>query len=257
MGSVDARLDGDVLRVVFNNPARRNAMTLAMWTALGDLCADPPPARVMVLEGAGDRAFVSGADISEFETLRATPEAIARYDAAVERAEEGLSALPMPVIAKIRGACVGGGLGLAVRCDLRIAADTARLGVTPAKLGLGYGYREVALIERVVGPAAAADLLFTGRIVDAGEADRLRLVNRVVADAELDAVVDDLARVIAANAPLTVRALKASLVALGQDPAERNLDRIVDMVRACYESDDYREGRAAFIEKRAPRFRGA
>jgi enoyl-CoA hydratase len=255
-GRLDIREEGGILRVILDNPARRNAMTLAMWEALGDLCADPPAARVVMLEGAGDRAFCAGADISEFEAVRATPEAIQRYDAAVARAEEGLSALPIPVIAKIRGACVGGGLGLAARCDMRIAGETARFGVTPAKLGLGYSFREVALIERLVGPAVAAEMLYTGRIMAADEAARAGLTNRVVPEAALDETAGTLAAAIAANAPLTIRAVKASLIAAGQDPAARDLDGIAEMVRACYASEDYAEGRRAFAEKRPPVFRG-
>lgn len=253
-GTLHIAVEGPIARLTFDNPGKHNAMTLAMWQALGDFCADPPAVRVVLLAGAGEKAFVSGADITEFALTRATPEQVAIYDAAVERAEAGLAALPMPTLAMIRGWCIGGGLGIAARCDMRIASDDARFAVTPARLGLGYAFHEVAGLHRVLGPALTADLLFTARQMDAAEAQRCGLVNRVTQPNTLAATATETASTIAANAPLTIRAIKAALVAC--DTTGAGTPEIAAMVQACYDSADYAEGRAAFAEKRQPHFQG-
>ncbi|WP_112322786.1 enoyl-CoA hydratase [Oceanibium sediminis] len=250
---------GPVARITFNNPGRLNAMRLGMWSALGDICAalaTPGDIRVVLLSGAGERAFVSGADISEFGAVRSGAAAVERYDAEVARAEDGLSALPIPTLARIRGHCVGGGLGIAVRCDLRVAATDARFAVTPAKLGLGYVPESVAALYRLLGPSVTADLLFTARQMDAEEALRTGLVNQVVLPGALDAHCDDTAARIAANAPLTIRAIKEALKACGTSRDPETFAAAARLVEACCESDDYQEGQAAFAEKRAPRFTG-
>lgn len=246
----------DRVTVRFNNPARLNAMTLSMWHALGDVITNmSPDTRVVVVTGTGARAFVSGADISEFATLRSTRAQINAYNAAVARALDALAALPMPVVARISGYCIGGGLEIATRCDLRLASETARFAFTPAKLGLAVATDEIAALTRLIGPSATSDLLYTARQVGAEEALRWGLVNEVVPESDLDAATETLAARIAGNAPLTIRAVKAALRA-GPDPDDRTRNRIDDMVRACYDSADYAEGQAAFAAKRAPVFQG-
>ncbi|MDD9715890.1 enoyl-CoA hydratase [Dinoroseobacter sp. PD6] len=250
--------EGPVARITLNNPDRLNAMRLAMWQGLGDLAAElaASDARVVVLRGAGDRAFCAGADISEFPQVRATPEGVAAYNRTVARALEGLAALPMPVLAAIRGHCIGGGLEIAVRCDLRLASETAHIAFTPAKLGLAIGADEVAALARIAGPAAAAELLYTAQPVDAARAERWGLVNRRVPEDMLMDETDALARTIAANAPLTLRAVKAGLAAFARPGDAAAASHADALVKTCYDSADYREGQRAFAEKRRPEFKG-
>jgi enoyl-CoA hydratase len=248
-----------VARLTFNNPARRNALSVEMRMALPDVLkgfeADPD-VRVVVITGAGDKAFVSGADISEFGAQRTEPEARAAYDAKAAEGGAAWAALTKPVIAMIRGFCIGGGLLTALQADIRIAADDARFGVPAARLGLGYGYGGVETLMTLVGPAHAADILFSARHLDAAEAERVGLVNRVVPVADLEDEVSGLARAITANAPLTIAAVKAALVEARRSPDKRDKARVAAMVDACFRSEDYREGQKAFAEKRPPIFRG-
>lgn len=246
-------------RVVFNQPEKRNAMSVAMWEGLGqalDHFAADPEVRVVVLEGAGDKAFVSGADISQFEAQRSDAEAQRAYERLTAAGRDKLAAFPKPVIAKIRGFCLGGGLGIAMQADLRIAAEDASFGIPAAKLGLAYGFGTVQLLTGLVGPAHARMLLYTGERVDAWEAERIGLVNDVVPVELLDGTVAKLAGTIAANAPLTIRAAKLSIAAAAQDPAARDMAGVQAAFAACFDSADYREGRRAFLEKRKPRFTG-
>lgn len=243
--------------VVFDNQTKRNAMTLAMWrsfaSALNTFASDPT-VRTIILAGAGNQAFVSGSDISEFDKVRNTPKTINYYNATVEAAEAKLFRLSKPTIAKLKGVCVGGGVGIAVCSDIRIASETARFAVTSAKLGLGYGVSGVKRIYELVGPSAAADLLYSGRMISAQEALQIGLVTAVVHDDLIDNHVEDYAETIAANAPLSIAASKAAIQACG--------DRVIDhemlekMVDDCYASDDYDEGRNAFSQKRKPQFNG-
>ncbi|MBW8825594.1 MAG: enoyl-CoA hydratase/isomerase family protein [Acidobacteria bacterium] len=251
--------NGPVATLVFNNPERRNAVSLEMWLEvaeqLGRLAA-VPEVRALVVSGAGGRAFVSGADISRFDDERSSPQGVDRYNEASSAAYAALEAFPRPTIAKITGGCVGGGVNLAVCCDLRVCDDSARFCVPAAKLGLGYGYEPVRRLAAIVGVSNATDLLLTARLIDAAEALRIGLVHRVVAAAELDAVVDDLAASVAANAPLTVAALKAICKAVADPGAPADRGRLDALVAACFESDDYGEGRRAFLEKRPADFNG-
>ena len=251
-GKILLDVDSGVALVTFNNPDRRNAMSLDMWdglvAALDALEADPS-VRVLVLTGAGSKAFVSGADISQFGAARADAEAQREYDRRTSGGRARLAAFPRPVIARIRGFCLGGGLGIALQADLRIAAEDSEFGIPAARLGLAYSAQMVKQLVSVVGPAHARMLLYTGSRISAREAERIGLVNRVVPDGELSDVVLDLARSIADNAPLSVRAAK--LAVAGEDEAV-----VAAAIDACFDSEDYREGRAAFAEKRAPRFRG-
>lgn len=251
------RSDG-IGRIVFNKPEKMNAMSLDMWQGLHealDAFASDGAVRVVVLSGAGDRAFVSGADISEFGEKRSTPEAVEVYNRTYLEADEALRTLPKPSIAAIRGFCVGGGLGIAMACDIRICSTGSRLGIPAAKLGLGYGLAGTRRLVDIAGPAAASEVLFSARLFEAGEALGMRLVNRVVAEDVLDDEVAAMAGRIAANAPLTVATAKQAIRAAG-DPQPGDAERIAAMVAACYASEDYAEGRRAFAERRLPKFRG-
>ncbi|CAL8978554.1 Short-chain-enoyl-CoA hydratase [Rhodoplanes serenus] len=245
--------------LTFNNPERHNAVSLDMWEAAGTLLegfAADPAVRVVVLTGAGGKAFVSGADISRFEDERADVAAYERYNAAVERTTALLAAFPKPTVAMIRGYCLGGGVAIAVCCDLRICSDNSRFAVPAARLGIGYAYGGLTRIVDLVGPAFAKEILFTARQFTAAEAHQMGLVNQVVAHDELDAYVRDYAGQIAENAPLTVAAAKVAVGEAVKDPGERDLARCDAMVRACFDSRDYVEGRRAFMEKRKPEFEG-
>lgn len=258
-GGVTLTRTGRRAAILLSNPGKMNAMRLAMWEALGDVClrlAEDSDISVISLEGAGDRAFVAGADISEFGQTRANADSSKRYNAAVTRAEDALETLPVPVVALVRGYCVGGGLALALRCDVRLARDDARFAITPGKLGLGYGFGGVAALRRRLSHAATADLLFSGRKLGADEALTKGLCDQVFAtesfEDEARAYVDTLE----GNAPLTLRAAKAALIELDRAAADRDRDRVDAMVAACFDSADYREGQRAFAEKRKPRFEG-
>ena len=245
--------------VTFNNPEKRNAMSLGMRTALpGALAAlaDDPEVRVVVCTGAGDRAFVSGADISEFGAQRTDAAARAEYDRAGAAIDRAWKSLDKPVIAMIRGFCIGGGLVTALQADIRIAAEGSQFGIPAARLGLGYGFGGVTALTALVGPAVTADILFSARRLDAAEALRVGLVNRVVPADRLEAEVMTLATTITQNAPLTVAAAKVAIRAAGQPSDRRDLSRVTEMVEACFQSDDYREGQRAFAEKRPPTFLG-
>jgi enoyl-CoA hydratase len=252
--------DGAIGWITFNNPARHNAVSMSMWQALFDVVSDfaaDDAIRVVVVKGAGDRAFVSGADISEFEEKRSSPETTQAYNATAHRASQALKDVNKPTIAMIRGYCIGGGTAAAVCCDLRICTENAKFGVPAAKLGLGYGLNRAQPLVDLVGPAFAKEMFFTGRQFDAREAEKMGLVNRVVADDALEATIDEMTRTIAANAPLTVRCAKLVVGEALKDVAERDVAAADRAVAACFASADYKEGQAAFMEKRKPRFIGA
>jgi len=253
------RKEGPVGYVIFNNPERRNAVSLEMWEATARILDDfgnDNAVRVVVLTGAGDKAFVSGADISRFENERANEEAFTRYNKAVERANAAVYDYPKPTIAMIRGFCIGGGVGLALSCDLRICSEDSRFAVPAAKLGLGYAYPGLKKLVDVVGPSFAKEIFYTARQFDAEEARRMGLVNRVVPAAELAAYVKTYAEAIGENAPLTIAAAKFTVGEAVKDESKRDLARCDAMVKQCFESRDYIEGRRAFMEKRKPVFTG-
>lgn len=254
-----AEKDGPIGWMIYNNPARHNAMSLEMQQAIPVILEDfrnDPEVRVVVLRGAGDRAFVSGADISEFESKRSTAEARRHYDEAGGRAGAALARLEVPIIAMVRGFCMGGGLATAMRADLRIASEDAVFGIPAARLGLGYGFGGVKGLVDLVGPAYASEILLSARRFSAQEALEMGLLNRVVPVEQLEKSVRELALQIASNAPLTVRASKAAIREAMKDREKRDLERVERLVRECFESEDYVEGRTAFMEKRRPVFRG-
>jgi len=254
-----SRKEGGVGYVVFNNPERHNAVSLEMWDAtrhiLDDFAHDAN-VRVVVLTGAGGKSFVSGADISEFEKLRSSQELVDRYNSVSEKAFSGIYEFPKPTIAMIRGYCIGGGLGLAVCCDMRICSDNSKFGIPAAKLGLGYGYTGVKRLVDVVGPSFAKEIFYTARQFDAEEARVMGLVNRVVPSAELETFVKNYADTISGNAPLTVHAVKVTIGEAVKEDAQRNIALANELVQKCYASNDYKEGRKAFMEKRKPAFTG-
>lgn len=254
-----ATKEGSIGWIVFNNPARRNAVSVEMWEALSEIVRDyasDPAIRVIVLRGAGGKAFVSGADISEFEQKRATPEATEAYRQLSERATMDLQYVNKPTIAMIEGFCIGGGVSVALSCDLRIAGESARFGVPAARLGLGYELPGVRKLVQVVGPAFAKEIFYTARQFTAQEALAMGLINRAVPDADLESYVGAYAATIGANAPLTVASIKTIIGEAMKDESKRDealCDRVVDQ---CFNSEDYVEGRRAFMEKRPAVFKG-
>lgn len=249
--------------LTLNQPERRNAISLAMWQAIGDAArafeADEN-VRAVVLHGAGGRAFASGADISEFEQVRANAEQKKRYAEIAERGRAGLAGLSKPLLAMIQGYCIGGGLALALQADLRFASSDSRFGIPAARLGLGYEYAGLAALARLVGPARARDLLFSARQLDAAEALAFGLVNAVHGPEALPGAVAAYAAQLAANAPLTLRAAKAALRAFERqasgDLSQADVAAAERLVDQCFDSADYAEGRRAFMDKRTPRFSG-
>lgn len=250
--------DGALAWIVIDNPSRMNALTADMWRALPDIvrgAVEDPDVRVVVLRGAGDRAFSAGADISEFESAR-TGDAAATYDALNDGAFQALIGCPKPIIAMIHGFCLGGGLALAVCCDIRLADDASQFAIPAAKLGIGYNARWVRPILSAVPAASAKELLFTGRRFRSAEAEAIGLVNRLTPAADLEAATRALAAEIAGNAPLSVAAAKLAIDEIARHPQSPNMAALDAAVARCFESDDYAEGRRAFLEKRKPEFTG-
>lgn len=257
---IRAEVEGPIGRLVVANPARRNAVSLDMWKAIPGAMAAleaHPDVRVVVVRGDGDLAFVSGADISEFSTVRKDAACARDYEASNAEAFAAIRNSSKPTLAMIRGFCLGGGMGLAVACDLRIAADDAVFGIPAARLGVGYPPDCMADVVAAVGPQRAKELFFTARRLGAREALEIGLVIAVHSVEALENEAIDLAHAIAHNAPLTIRAAKAAIdsVAAGTQAADRA--RLVELTDACFASADFAEGRTAFLEKREPKFHGA
>jgi enoyl-CoA hydratase/carnithine racemase len=245
--------------ITFNNPEKRNAMSLDMWEGLGHALVelrDDADVRVVIMVGAGDKAFVSGADISQFEKTRHNAQASEEYSKRSAAQRALLADYPKPIIACIRGFCLGGGMQVAMLADIRIAAEHSQFGIPAAKLGIAYGYDGLKNLVSLVGPSWARLLMYTGMRIDAAEGLRIGLVDRVVPDAELWNATLDIARTISGNAPLAIQAAKITIAQVLKDPDKRDMDAIKQAGIACMDSEDFREGRRAFMEKRKPRFRG-
>jgi enoyl-CoA hydratase len=252
--------DGAIGWIIFSNPARHNAVSLAMWQSLGDAVdklAEASQVRVIVVRGAGEKAFVSGADISEFEEKRSDAEIARVYDETSGRAMAALREVNKPTVAMIRGYCFGGGVAVALCCDLRIAADDSVFAIPAAKLGVGYQFEGVRKLVDVVGPSFAREIFYTGCRFSAQEALAMGLVNRVTTVEALESYVRDYVAAIAANAPLTIRSIKTLVAQVLKDPSERDLHLCAEVVDRCFASADFAEGRRAFMEKREPRFNGS
>lgn len=259
MAELITRKENAVGWVIFSNPAKFNAVSQDMWMALPKAIAAfdaDPEVRMIVIAGDGDKAFISGADISQFEKARDSAEAQAVYNRAVVDAYEAPGSCSKPVLAKIRGICMGGGLGLAAACDVRIASADAVFRMPAARLGLGYNYTGITRFVQLLGAANTSDIFFSARKFDAADALAMGFLNRVVPVADLDREVAAYCALLAENAPLTMTAAKFAIRQTGLDPAARNMKQFERLLDACFNSDDYREGRRAFMEKRKPRFQG-
>ena len=251
------RSEGPVGWLIFNNPERHNAVSVDMWEAIPQVLerfASNAEVRVVVLAGAGDKAFVSGADISQFEKDRSSEQAVQRYEEIAETAQVRLQTFDKPVIAMIRGYCLGAGLNIANVCDLRIASEDARFGIPAAKMGLGYRASSMKNLADIIGPAFAREIMITARQFTAHEAKDIGLVHRVVPAGDLEKATHEYCDMIAANAPLTMRAAKRIIREVSKSTYDTELCR--SWVKECFESEDYKEGRKAFMEKRKPVFKG-
>jgi enoyl-CoA hydratase/carnithine racemase len=256
---VKTRLDGQVLHIRFNNPAKHNALSVDMWEAVPPLlerAAKDDNVRMVVFSGEGEKAFVSGADISQFEDMRAAQEAVKRYEAMAEAALEGIYEFEKPTLACIRGYCIGGGVNVAISCDIRIATTNSVYSVPASRLGLGYRFSAMRNLTNLVGPGFAKDIFFTGRRLDAAEALRIGLVNRIAEPDKLDGLLAEYTTAITTGAPLTIKAGKHIIREVLKPDSDIDMEVCRGLIRDCFESEDYAEGRKAFMEKRKPVFRG-
>lgn len=259
-GRVDVVVDAGVAWLTLNNPSKHNAIALPMWRTMADALTrfeSDAAVRCVVLRGHGDKAFCAGADISQLEGIRHGPDAGAEYDRITRGTIGQLQSFPKPTIAMIAGFCLGAGMGLAAACDLRLAATGSRFGIPAARLGIGYFYGAVKRLTDLIGPAQAKRLLYSGERFEAEEMLRIGLIDEpLLAPDELAARVRSLTATLAANAPLTIAAAKYAVEVALSDATPRDIEGVAARVKTCIESDDHAEGRRAFMEKRAPVFRG-
>lgn len=257
-GTVRLEREGPIGWIIVDHPEKHNALNTEMWRRLPHAIVEAEAdsaIRVIIVRGEGDKAFCAGADISEFDTNRLGSGA-REYDTFNHTAFDMMSRAGKPVLAMVHGFCLGGGLGLMVCSDVRIASDRAVFGLPPARLGLGYNPRWIKPLVAIMGAANAKELFFTGERIDAAAAQRMGLVNRVVPKAELETETRKLALTIAANAPLTMLAAKRAIDAYACELPEAKLRELDALVERCFGSNDYEEGRRAFAEKRKPVFNG-
>jgi enoyl-CoA hydratase len=256
-GRLLTRADGSIGWLTLNQPERLNAVRLDMWRALpaavASLEADSR-IRVILVHGAGDKAFASGADIAEFETTRRDSASNHAFTAAVSAATSAIATSPLPVIAMIRGYCIGGGMVIASACDMRIASEGARFGVPAARLGLGYELDNLKRLVGLVGSGVVMEMLAAARQFTAQEAFAAGFLNRIVPEQALEQTARDMASLVSANAPLTIAAAKLASRAAADPALDAQAQAAID---TCFDSADYREGRAAFGEKRPPAFKGS
>ena len=249
--------DGSIGWLIFNRPEKRNAVGIETWQLMPDYVKDlaaDDAIRVVILRGAGEKAFVAGADISQFKDRRRNMEDEAEYRRIGARGREALNALTKPLLAMIHGYCVGGGVSIAIGCDIRIASDDARFGIPAAKMGLGYRASSMKNLVDIVGAAYAREIMITARQFTAAEAKEMGLVNKVVAVSELEKTVAEYTQTISGNAPLTMRAAKRIIREVIRN--DYDAAKCKAWAKECFDSEDYKEGRKAFMEKRKPAFKG-
>ncbi|MDB2388423.1 enoyl-CoA hydratase [Alphaproteobacteria bacterium] len=254
-----SRVKDGVGYITFNNPEKHNAVSIEMWDALEQILdgfRSSQEIRVIVLSGAGGKAFVSGADISKFDKERSSKEAVLSYNKRTQKVYENLETFPKPTIAMIDGYCIGGGLNLAVCCDIRICSEKSKFAMPAAKLSLGYPFSSIKRLFDVMGPGMAKHFMFTAEKISASEALACGLVQKLVSEDSIDSYVKDYALNIANNSPLTIKAMKQIGIEISKNSDERDLLLCEKLASACFDSEDYKEGRKAFMEKRKPNFQG-
>jgi len=254
-----SRIEDGVGYITFNNPEKHNAVSIEMWDALEKILDEfrsSKDIRVIVLNGAGGKSFVSGADISKFDKERSSKEAVLSYNKRTQKVYELLETFPKPTIAMIDGYCIGGGLNLAVCCDIRICSEKSKFAMPAAKLSLGYPFSSIKRLFDVMGPGMAKHFMFTAEKISASEALACGLVQKLVSEENIETYVRDYALTISHNAPLTIKARKQVGIEILKNPDERNLLLCEQLASACFDSEDYKEGRKAFMEKRKPNFKG-
>jgi len=254
-----SRVEEGVGYITFNNPEKHNAVSIEMWDALEKILDEfrsSKDIRVIVLNGAGGKSFVSGADISKFDKERSSKEAVLSYNKRTQKVYELLETFPKPTIAMIDGYCIGGGLNLAVCCDIRICSEKSKFAMPAAKLSLGYPFSSIKRLFDVMGPGMAKHFMFTAEKISASEALACGLVQKLVSEENIETYVRDYALTISHNAPLTIKAMKQIGIEILKNPDERALLLCEQLASACFDSEDYKEGRKAFMEKRKPNFKG-